>query len=266
MHFISCDVPSGKVRDYGKSVATPGIADLTAVPGNRSLAVDPRDGNVYWHNMDETISRYDRSRDTVEVLKSPRLDRLILKTTRSGFDRVLWRSIRWSGTMQRFYGVDAVCEYLFSFEPKSGELEIIDRIAAGPNRRSGAVTGASLAFELDSDGRTVYYITSARALLPDAAFRRELRLVTYDIPLRRYNDHGPIVLDDGRYPNGCSGLDVGRDGNLYLVCSIPLVTLEGNREKRIIAAHFADIPPEKLRGTAYEVNLVAVKNPLAAVK
>ena len=166
--------------------------------------------------------------------------------------------------MKRFYGVDAGCEYLFSFEPKSGELEIIDRIAAGPNRRSGATSGASLAFELDADGNTVYYIASSRSRLPGGKALRELRLVTYDIPLRRYIDHGPVELEDGRHPYDCSGLDVGRDGMLYLVCSIPLVNLDGDREKRIIAAHFTDVPRGKLTDAAYEVNLVAVRNPLGA--
>jgi hypothetical protein len=264
MHFIYYDVPAGRKKDFGKAVATPGITDLTSVPGNRSLAMDPRDGNVYWHNMDETISRYDFLHDSIDILEHLRLDIPILRTARGGFDKVLWRSIRWSPAQQRFYGVIAGSEYLFSFEPKSGTLEIIDRIAAGPNRRSGATAGSSLAFELDAEGNTIYYIASSRSRLHDRTTREELRLVTFDIPHRRYIDHGPVELEDGRYPNGCSGLDVGRDGILYLVCTIPLVNFESDREKRIIKAHFADVPLEKLKDSAYEVNLVAVKSPLTS--
>jgi len=263
MHFVYHDIVSGKTKDFGKSVATPGIDDLTAVPGNRSLGIDPRDGAVYWHNMDETISRYDYATDTVAVLSRPTLGIPVLKTARSGFDGVLWRSIRWSRSMNRFYAVDSGCEYLFSYEPKSGDIEIMDRIAAGPQRRSGALGGASLAFELDDAGKVVYYIASARSAAPGGGSRREIRLVTYDIASRRYIDHGPIRLDDGRYPNGCSGLDVGRDGNLYLVCMIPLSNLDGERERKIVAVHFADVPHEKLKDSTYEMNLVVVKNPLA---
>ncbi len=264
MHFIYHDISSGKTKDFGKAVATPGIEDLTAVPGNRSIGVDPRDGAVYWHNMDETISRYDYTTDTVTVLSRPTLDIPVLKTVRAGFDKVLWRAIRWSPSMSRFYAVDTGMEYLFSYEPMSGEIEIIDRIAAGPHRRSGAAGGASLAFELDAEGKVVYYVTPARSTTPGGESRRELRLVTYDIVSRRYIDHGPIRLDDGRYPNGCSGLDVGRDGNLYLVCMIPLPNIDGAREKKIVAAHFPEIPREKLKDTAYEMNLVVLKNPLLA--
>jgi hypothetical protein len=262
MLFVYYDVPSGKMKNFGKKVETPGITDLTAVPGNRAIGVDPRDGNVYWHNMDETISRYVYAADTVELLAQPRLDLPVFKLAKGGFDKVLWRAIRWSESQQRLFGVETNAEYLFSYEPRAGEIEVYDRIAAGPFRRSGRTGGASLAFELNPAGDAVYYVTGVQATLPDGSRRRELHLVTYGIPSRTYIDHGTIVLDDGRYPNGCSGLDVGRDGNLYLVCNIPLVNLQGAREKRIVQAHFAGISPEKLKGTAYEVNLAVVPDPL----
>lgn len=148
MLFLYYDIPSGKIKNFGKQVATPGITDLTAVPGNRAIAVDPNTGNVWWHNMDETITRYLRATDTVEILSSPTLDIPILKIPGAGFNKVLWRAIRWSQSMQRFYGVDTNVEYLFSLEPKTGTIEIIDRIAAAPNRKSGSRGSASLAFEL----------------------------------------------------------------------------------------------------------------------
>ncbi|MHB9028191.1 MAG: hypothetical protein ACYC9O_05440 [Candidatus Latescibacterota bacterium] len=262
MLFVYYDAASGKMKNFGKKVETPGITDLTAVPGNRAIGVDPRTGNVYWHNMDETISRYVYDTDAVEILEKPRLDLPIFKLVKSGgFDKALWRAIRWSDSQQRLFGVETGAEYLFSYEPESGEIEVFDRIAAGPVRKTGRTGGASLAFELSPDGKTVYYVTGAQASLPDGSRRRELHLVTYEIPTRTYTDHGPIVLDDGRYPNGCSGLDAGSDGIVYLVCNIPLVNLEGEREKGIIQAHFADMPAEKLKG-AYEVNLVVVPDPL----
>ncbi len=227
MHFMYHDIASGKTKDFGKAVATPGIDDLTAVPGNRALGIDPRDGAVYWHNMDETISRYDYAADTIAVLARPTLGIAVLKIARSGFDKVLWRAIRWSPSMKRFYALDTGSEYLFSYEPKTGDIEIIDRIAAAPYRRSGAAGGASLAFELDAEGRTVYYVTAARSIQPGGESRRELRLVTYDIPSRRYIDHGPVALDDGRYPNGCSASMWGATG----IC-----TLSAPSRSRILTA------------------------------
>jgi hypothetical protein len=264
MLFLYYDIPTGKIKNFGKKVETPGITDLTAVPGNRAIAVDPNTGNVWWHNMDETISRYTRDTDSVELLKTPTLDIPILKIQSSGggFNKELWRAIRWSPAMQKFYGVDTNCEYLFSLDPKTGTIEIIDRIAAGPNRKSGNRGSANLAFELSPDGKRVYYITSARSEKPDAGRRSEMRLVSYDLALRQYIDHGPIILDDGRRPSSCSGLDVGRDGNLYLVCIIPLSDLSSDHAKKIVAAHFPVMGKDNQKGAPYEVNLVVVKDPL----
>lgn len=262
MLLVACDTSTGEIRNYGKQVATPGIDDLTSVPGNRSLGIDPRSGNVYWHNMDGTISRYVAARDTVELLREPRLDLPLFRIERSGFNAALWRSIRWNESMGCFYGVETSSEYLFSFDPERSEIEVIDRIAAGPNRRTGKLGGASLAFEFGPDGRVLYYITGTRGVLPDGSIRPELHLVTCDLMHRKYTDHGPIALEDGRYPTGCSGLEVGADGNLYLVCSIPLNIPGGERERRIIDAHFSGTPKEKLPGAAYEMNLVIVPDPL----
>ena len=120
--------------------------------------------------------------------------------------------------MQRFYGIMYYTDWLFSFEPKTGELEIIDRISSGPNRKSGNISYSSLAFELSSDGNNILYIASDKVDQPDTSITvEELHLVTYNIPLRRYVDHGVIELDDGRRPRYCEGLEVGTDGNLYIV-------------------------------------------------
>lgn len=263
MLFVYYDIPTGKIKNFGKQVATPGVTDLTSLPGNRAIAVDPETGDVYWHNMDETISRYSRASDSIEILASPTLNIPILKLpSSSGFDKVLWRAIRWSPSMKRFYGVDTNGEYLFSLEPKSGTIEILDRIAAAPNRRSGNRGSASLAFELSPDGKRICYIASVRGEIPGkSGLQPTLHLVTYDIGARHYTDHGSIVLGDGRVPVSCSGLDVGSDGNLYLVCIIPLGNAESDREKKIIEAHFRDMPKEKVKNGAYEVNLVVVKEP-----
>ncbi|MCE5249563.1 hypothetical protein LLG96_05005 [bacterium] len=267
LKFICYDISTGTIRSFGKSVATPDITDSLSAPGPRSLGVDPRDGNVYWHNMDDTIACYDYTKNTVSTIEKPRFDLPILQVRKPGLDRVYWRSIRWSDAYQRFYGVDTHTEYLFSFEPHSGELEIIDRIASAPVRKSGGRAGASMAFELSRDGKTVYYIAGAPAVMPGTKIRTsELHLVTYEISLRRYVDHGPIELDDGRKPNYCQGLDVGTDGNLYIVCTIPFTDLGSEKGKRLVAIHHTGTPPEKLKYSVSETNLVVMKNPLAEKK
>jgi len=263
--FIYYDIKSGSRKSFGPSVVGHSYVNTVETGGvPRSLAVDPRDGNVYWFNMDETVSRYNFSGDTVELVKDQSFARPILKVRERGNpdDNANWRSIRWSEALGRFVGVTFYGEYLFSWDPKSGELEVIDRIAMGPSRKSGELMRGSLAFELSPDGGTVYYVNGAspgfegnRKTAPDP-----IHLVTYDLRQRRYTDHGGIRLEDGRSPDYCQGLEIGRNGNLYLVCNIPFTDLKSEKGRRIRELRYAAAPAENLK-QVYEVNLVVVKNP-----
>lgn len=264
--FLYHDLKTGRKKSFGPSVVGHSYVNTVETGGvPRSLAVDPRDGNVYWWNMDETVSRYDYSGDRVELVKGQRFDRPALKVRERGNadDTALWRSIRWSGALGRFVGVTFFGEHLFSWDPKSGDIEVIDRIAIAPVRKSGEIMRGSLAFELSADGRTVYYVNGAS---PGFEGNREteadpLHLVTYDLIDRRYTDQGSIQIDDGRAPDYCQGLEVGRDGNLYLVCNIPFTDMASGKGRNIRALRYTSTPTENLK-KVYEVNLVVLKNPV----
>ena len=95
------------------------------VTGPRSLAIDPRTGNVYWNNFDDTIVCYDYARDTIETINEPNFNRPILIISIPEQYRTNWRSIRWNDMMQKFYGVMYQSEYLFSMEESFTWLPII---------------------------------------------------------------------------------------------------------------------------------------------
>jgi hypothetical protein len=215
--------------------------------------------------MDETFSRYNFTTDTVELVPNQTIDRPIFKVRERGYpdDTVEWRSIRWSRAIERFVGQTFFGEFLFSWDPQTGDIEVLDRIAIAPIRKSGEIMRASLAFELSQDGRTVYYVNGAapgfegnKGTNPDP-----LHLVTFDLIERRYTDHGSIRLEDGRAPDYCQGLEIGRDGNLYLVCNIPFTDLASEKGRMIRDLHYSSAPIETLKN-AYEVNLVVLKNPV----
>ena len=49
--------------------------------------------------------------------------------------------------------------------------------------------------------------------------REDLRLVTYDIPAAKCQDHGAIFLPDGQRPTLVHSIAVARDGAVYALAS-----------------------------------------------
>jgi hypothetical protein len=304
-HFLSYDLATGKFEDFGIGVEHQGLVAMTMdtkrmrmyavtwpgytfcyydinskktkrwatsyapviMQGPRSIAVDPRTGNAYWHNMDDTIASYNFEKDDIETLAKPKFDAPMFHIPLDKTVGCVWRSIKWSEPLQKFYGIMYYSDLLFSLEPKTGELEIIDRIASGPNRKSGKTSYSTLAFEFSRDGKTLYYIAPAEVPQADAAASKveELHLVTYNVPLRRYTDHGAIKLDDGRSPRYCQGLEVGSDGNLYFVAWIPFTDLKSDKGKKIIDLLYEGKPTLDVEksGMVQEINLIRMKDPLA---
>jgi hypothetical protein len=279
--FAYFDLDSEKTKVWAKAVAAPGIEaqNFRYVQGPRSIGIDPRTGNVYWHNLDDSIGCYHYEKDIITTLEKPRLGAPILNVPLPGLHKPNWRNIRWSNSMQRFYGNINYTDYLFAFEPETGEFELMDRICAGPAKKAGRTPYCTLAFEFSEDEETIYYIAMNEIIPPDIdenevnagikrwysdelAVTEELHLITYYIPLRRYTDHGIIELKDGRRPRYCQGLEVGKDSNLYIVCWIDIEDKESEKGKKLAQARFAARPDEDQDKPVYEVNLVVVENPL----
>ena len=263
--FTYYDLKTGKVRTWGKKYSP------VSQQGPRSLGIDPQTGNVYWHNTDDTIECYNYETGIVKTLDKPRFNSpmFMVPFGEGGYNcNHVWRSIRWSDSMRRFYGIMYYTDWFFSFDPKTAEIEIIDRIASAPNRKSGNIFYSSLAFELSKNGKTVYYIAHNDVDKPGGEKTQELHLVTYDIPMRRYTDHGVIELDDGRRPRYCQGLEVGTDGNLYFVCWIPFTDINSVKGKKLLELATSGKPELAVERSKnlQEINLLVVKNPLARKK
>ncbi|MFC1539181.1 hypothetical protein ACFL6H_07145 [Candidatus Latescibacterota bacterium] len=301
-HYMSFDIKSNTFSDYGIGPAEEGLVamnmdkkrmrmygitwpgyrfvyyDITSdtkkewhdsygpviMQGPRSIGIDPRTGNAYWPNLDGTIECYNYENDNVTTLRAPVFDADIIQIPHPENVECVWRSIRWSDSLKKFYGVIYYSDWLFSYDPENDEIEYIDRIASAPNRKLGKVSYSTLAFELSDDGETVYYIVSNDAPVSDSSDTdTELHLVTYNIPLRHYIDHGIIELDDGRKPRYCQGLEIGRDGNLYIVCWIPFHDVESIKGKKMLAIATGNRPELEIERSKnlQEINLIVIKDP-----
>ena len=262
-HFVYYDANSGTKKEWRESYGP------VTMQGPRSIGVDPRTGNAYWPHLNGSIVCYDYTRDTVRTLREPLFNADIIKIPLPENVESVWRSIRWSDAMQKFYGNIYYSDWLFSYEPLSGEIEYIDRIASAPNRKSGMTIYSSLAFELSRDGKTIYYIAHNEVQEPGGEDTdTELHLITYNIPLRQYTDHGVIELDDGRKPRYCQGLEIGTDGNLYIVCWIPFYDVKSAKGKKMVAIATGGKPELEIERSRnlQEINLVVLKDPLASVR
>ncbi len=259
-NFLYYDIASGKTENWHEAIAP------VTQQGPRSLGVDPRTGNVYWHNMNDTIACFKYDENKFETLKEPKFDAPMLHIPLDGSVECVWRAIRFSDAMQKFYGVMYYSDWLFSFDPESGEFEIIDRIASAPNRKSGKTTYSSLAFELSADGKSIYYIGHNEAEQDDSENPdTELHLITYDIPLRRYTDHGVIELTDGRRPRYCQGMGIGTNGMVYIAAWIKMTDTSSEKWRKKLEISTGGKPELEIEQSKnlQEINLIEMKDPLA---
>jgi hypothetical protein len=206
----------------------------------RSLAVDPEDGSVYFTRGEGTIFRYRYGGDAVETVAGDDLKKDYFgqyDPTSAGHMAYNWRQTAYSAVERLFYGVHGNSGYLFSFDPRSERVEVLDRITSVPSRRSGMFDQFSygyLGFTLGPDGRTLYYLTGgpvykdgrrvagkSSTAKGEAKGTEDLHLVTYDIPDRRYTDHGAVFYADGGRPSYVNSIAVGRDGTVYTIARIP---------------------------------------------
>ena len=238
-YFLRYDMASGELKNLG-AISKEGEAGEG--PNYRilcrSLPVDPEDGSVYFTTADGDIKRYRYDRDTVETLSGANMR----KDYFGSFDLhgklgmgYNWRQTFWYAPEKAIYGLHGGSGYLFRFDPRAPKVELIERIASEPSRRSGmndSFAYGYLSFALGQDGRTVYYLTTGPIQHQARKGRSEdLRLVTYEIPLAKYQDHGAIFLADGQRPAGVQSIAVANDGSVY---SLATFSRNGHRTADLI--------------------------------
>jgi len=239
-HFLRYDLTTRGLKDFGP-VSREGENGTGEQYRTlcRSFVVDPHDGSVYYTVGDGDIFRYRYDRDAIErvVGDDMRKDYFgLYDPTSAGHMAYNWRQTVWYEPERVVYGVHGNSGYLFRFDPRVPEVQIVDRITSRPSQRSGMFDQFSygyLGFTLGPDGRTLYYLTGgpiyvdgkrltgkAKTAMGESKGLENLHLITYDIPARQYTDHGPIFYEDGRRPYYVNSIAVGKDGTVYTLARV----------------------------------------------
>lgn len=219
----------------------------------RSFAIVPDSGVLYLTNANGEIVRYDPEADRIDILPHESLKRDILghwDPHQPGHQGYNWRVTIWHEKRQVFYGVHPRSGYLFTFDPATERIELVERICAADNRRNGNFEPfrygyLSLAFGHDQE--VLYYLTCTDGFTADDGRRVKsaAHLITYELQSGAYRDHGALRLPDGRYIANPQTLAVGPDGRIY---SCPRIESPGS-------------PTDDLRHS--HVDLISFPDPLA---
>ena len=145
-----------------------------------------------------------------------------------------WRQTVWYAPDRAVYGVHGDSGYLFCFDPRPNRVDVLERLTSEPSKRSGMYDQFSYGyFALGPDGRTLHYLTGGPIYLngrrvtgKSATAKGESKgeenphLITYDIPTRKYTDHGPIFFENGQRPSYVNSIEVGKDGTVYALSCV----------------------------------------------
>ncbi|MBK9168247.1 MAG: hypothetical protein IPM24_12375 [Bryobacterales bacterium] len=236
--FLAFDLASRRLDDLG-----PISAEGEAGHGStyrtlcRSLAVDPRDGSVFYSISEGDLFRYSPDTGRIDAFEGVDLRRDYFgqyEIASPGHMAYNWRQTVWRPGEDVFYGVHGNSGYLFRFDPRARSLELVERLTSGPSRRSGMFDQFSygyLSFTLGHDNRTIHYLTggpipgqprvSKDTAKGEAKGEENLHYVTYDLDASEYCDHGAIFFPDGTRPAYVNSIAVGRDGTVYTLSRVP---------------------------------------------
>ncbi len=202
----------------------------------RSLAINPEDGSVYFTTGEGTIHHYHYDTEVIDDVTTDNMKKDyfgLYDPMSPGHMAYNWRQIAWRQADRKFYGVHGNSGYLFSFDPKEGRVEVLDRITSEPSQRAGMFDQFSygyLGFTLGPDGRTIYYLTGgpiyenghriagkATTAKGEAKGVEDLHLITYDLDAHKYTDHGAIFFENGDRPLYVNSIAVAKDGTVYSI-------------------------------------------------
>ncbi len=235
-YFIHYDLGKNQLKNLGQISAN----GESGIPGYdfrvlcRSILINPENGSAYFSTSEGDIFTYNPGLGIIKKEEgvSLKLDYFgNYDPTKPGSMSYNWRSIFWYPSEKVAYGVHGNSGYLFRFDPSIPKLELIERITSEPSKSSGMFDQFSygyLGFELGPDGQTIYYLTGGPIYsngqrvegemeigLGGARGLENLHLVTYNIPNKKYIDHGPVFYSDGERPTWVNSIAIGSDGNVY---------------------------------------------------
>ena len=242
-YFIHYDLTTGKMKNLGK-VSANGEAGM---PGGdyrvlcRSMFVDNRDGAVYYSTSEGDIYVYNTNLSLIKKVEGAdlKLDYFGKYDPKMpGSMGYNWRSIIYYPPEGVAYGVHGNSGYLFRFDPRETKIEIVDRITSEPSKKSGMFDQFSygyLGFQLGPDRETLYYLTGGPIYIDGKRLKgideiamgaakglENLHLVTYNIPKRKYIDHGAVFYEDGERPTYVNSIAIGANGDVYTLARFKL--------------------------------------------
>lgn len=259
-YFLHYDVAKDKLINLGQ-VSGNGEAGVLGDDYRvlcRSMFVDQEVGAVYFSTSEGDIFSYTPDSGSLTKVAGVSLDIDYLgqyDPAQSGSMGYNWRSILWYPPEKVAYGVHGNSGYLFRFDPRKPEIELVERITSEPSKRSGMFDQFNygyLGFQLGPDGQTLYYLTGGPVYVSGQRVEGEdlamggvtglenLHLVTYNIPDSKYIDHGPIFYSDGGRPTHVNSIAIGPNGDVYT-----LARFEHNGSTIEDLIKIPDIFPEK---------------------
>lgn len=238
--------PKGELVHYdimlneSKNLGPVSAQGEAGIPGDsyrilcRSMFVDAGEGDVYFSTADGDIFNYNPQWPSIQKLEGVDLRRDYFGKYDPGMPGTMaynWRKITWHSSHKVAYGIHGNSAYLFMFDPRTRTIEVMDRLAPEPLRKSGMFDRfryGYMGFQLGPDN-TLYYLTGAGD--------HGMHLITYDLADKKLTDHGPVICEDGSRPVFANTIAIGGNGNVY--------TLARFRENG-----------------AEEMNLLEIENPL----
>lgn len=241
-NLIHLDLNTGKLLSLGKishsgEAGTPG-KDYRVLC--RSILLDPDSGKIYFSNAEGDILYYDPE-DRKSFYKYEGLD--LRRDYFGKYDPASpgsmgynWRKIFWHEPEKVAYGIHGNSGYLFRFDPKTGQFELLERLCSEPSKKSGMFDQFSygyLGFKLAPDGETIHYLTGGPVFREGKILKgkgdiakgaakglENLHWVTYHIPTRLYTDHGPVMYEDGGIPTYVNSIAIDRNNKVYTLARI----------------------------------------------
>lgn len=234
-NFIHYDLNTDKTEDLGQ-ISYAGEAGKLGDDYRvlcRSILINYADGMVYYSTGDGDIFSYNPDKKTINKLNANlRIDYFgKYDSGRPGSMSYNWRRIFWYPPEGVAYGVHGNSGYLFRFDPSIPQIELVERITSEPSKSSGMFDQFSygyLGYELGPDGETIYYLTGGPIYrdgrriegqkeigIGGARGLENLHLITYNIPEKKYTDHGAIFYEDGQRPTWVNSIAIDKNGYIY---------------------------------------------------
>lgn len=229
-YFFRYDVARDEIKEFGTVFddGEQGKGDRFQKI-SRSIALSPDNGAVFFNNAEGKIFEYDYEKDELAVVEHENLVKDYFGCLDPNTPETMgyqWRQSRWSELNKKIYAVHNESEYLFTLDPVTRKVEIVDRIAALASKKAGVMGyGFSLGMVFSHNGRILYHISHAhpgdeqlRGLSQEEKEKLRLKnnhLIAYDIVEHKYADLGKIVFEEGDEPLHINSLALSKDNVFY---------------------------------------------------